>query len=78
MPVPPLTAMSVPARVMVPEAVIGPPDAVKPVVPPDTFTEVTVPVPVIVDQVGTPPTLTVSTCPLVPIPNLANVLDADE
>ena len=34
---------SVPARVIVPELVIGPPLVVRPVVPPATFTEVTVP-----------------------------------
>jgi hypothetical protein len=43
-PVPPLATARVPARVIVPEEVIGPPDVVSPVVPPDTATEVTVPV----------------------------------
>ena len=45
-PVPPLEAARVPARVMVPEVVIGPPEVVRPVVPPDTFTLVTPPLPV--------------------------------
>lgn len=44
-PVPPLATFTVPLRVMVPFVVIGPPEVVKPVVPPDTATEVTVPVP---------------------------------
>lgn len=45
-PVPPLEAARVPARVMVPEVVIGPPEVVRPVVPPDTATLVTEPPPV--------------------------------
>jgi hypothetical protein len=44
-PVPPLATARVPARVIVPEVVTGPPEVVSPVVPPDTSTEVTVPVP---------------------------------
>lgn len=44
-PVPPLAMPSVPASVMVPEVVIGPPEVVRPVVPPDTFTLVTPPPP---------------------------------
>lgn len=44
-PVPPLATFSVPAKVIVPDVVTGPPDVVKPVVPPDTLTEVTVPDP---------------------------------
>ena len=40
---PPFTATNVPANVIVPEDVTGPPDVVKPVVPPDTSTLVTVP-----------------------------------
>ena len=44
-PVPPLSTSRVPARVMVPEVVTGPPEVVKPVVPPDTLTDVTVPDP---------------------------------
>jgi len=44
-PVPPLATANVPARVMVPEPVIGPPLVVKPVVPPDTSTLVTEPAP---------------------------------
>jgi hypothetical protein len=42
--VPPLAVASVPAKVIVPDVVIGPPDVVKPVVPPDTATLETVPV----------------------------------
>ena len=44
-PVPPLATANVPARVMVPEPVIGPPLVVKPVVPPETSTLVTDPAP---------------------------------
>ena len=44
-PVPPLAIANVPASVTVPDVVIGPPDVVKPVVPPDTATLVTDPVP---------------------------------
>ena len=43
MPVPPLATAKVPANVIVPDVEIGPPDVVKPVVPPDTSTLVTVP-----------------------------------
>ena len=42
---PPLATFNVPASVMVPDEVTGPPDVVNPVVPPDTPTLVTVPVP---------------------------------
>jgi len=42
-PVPPLATPSVPPRVSVPEVVIGPPLKVRPVDPPEAFTEVTVP-----------------------------------
>ena len=42
-PVPPLATASVPARVIVPELVIGPPLVVRPVDPPDTPTDETVP-----------------------------------
>jgi hypothetical protein len=45
-PVPPLATPRVPARVIVPEVVIGLPDVVRPVVPPDTATLVTEPPPV--------------------------------
>ena len=41
-PVPPLVVANVPASVIVPDVVIGPPDVVKPVVPPDTCTLETV------------------------------------
>ena len=42
-PVPPLSISSVPPSVIVPEPVTGPPEVVRPVVPPDTPTLVTVP-----------------------------------
>jgi hypothetical protein len=42
-PVPPLATPNVPARVIVPDVVIGPPLVVKPVVPPATLIDVTVP-----------------------------------
>lgn len=55
-PVPPLAAARVPASVMVPDDVMGPPEVVKPVVPPDTATEVTVPEPgVTVEEIVMPP-----------------------
>ena len=44
-PVPPLDATRVPDNVIVPLVVTGPPDVVRPVVPPDTSTLVTVPAP---------------------------------
>jgi hypothetical protein len=44
-PVPPFATASVPESVIVPEVVIGPPEVVRPVVPPETATEVTVPEP---------------------------------
>jgi hypothetical protein len=44
-PVPPFATARVPAIVIVPLPVIGPPEVVRPVVPPDTSTDVTVPVP---------------------------------
>ena len=53
-PVPPLATARVPARVIVPELVTGPPEVVKPVVPPETSTEVTVPDVVVI---ATPPTV---------------------
>ena len=43
-PVPPLATPKVPASVIVPEVVTGLPETVRPVVPPDSATEVTVPV----------------------------------
>ena len=63
--------MSVPASVMVPLAWMGPPDVVKPVVPPETSTEVTLPVPLTVAQTGSPEPLISSICPLVPVPPFA-------
>lgn len=53
-PVPPLATASVPAIVMVPVVVIGPPLVVRPVVPPLTLTLVTVPVPEGVAHVPSP------------------------
>ena len=49
-PVPPLATARVPARVMVPEPVTGPPEVVSPVVPPETSILVTVP-PVLVEEI---------------------------
>ena len=43
-PVPPLATASVPLIVNVPLLVIGPPEKDRPVVPPETFTDVTEPV----------------------------------
>ena len=37
--VPPLATLSTPSSVIVPEAVIGLPDVVRPVLPPETLTE---------------------------------------
>ena len=54
-PVPPLATANVPPRVIVPVVVIGPPEKDRPVVPPDTSTDVTVPVPETVDHVGVAP-----------------------
>ena len=51
-PVPPLAIANVPASVIVPVLVTGPPDVVKPVVPPDTSIDVTVPEPAMFCQVG--------------------------
>lgn len=44
-PVPPFAIASVPAKVIVPDDVIGLPEVVRPVVPPESATDVTVPVP---------------------------------
>jgi hypothetical protein len=44
-PVPPVATFNVPAKVMVPEVVTGPPEVVRPVDPPETLTEVTLPLP---------------------------------
>lgn len=51
---PPLVTATVPAKVIVPVPVIGPPELVRPVVPPDTSTLVTVPAPEGVDQMPSP------------------------
>lgn len=75
-PVPPLAIARVPARVIVPDVVIGLPDTVSPVVPPDNATDVTVPPELAACQVGTPPER-VSTYPFVPAVNFDNVLVAD-
>jgi hypothetical protein len=50
-PVPPFVPTKVPASVMVPVVVTGPPDVVKPVVPPDTSMLVTVPPVPVADNV---------------------------
>jgi hypothetical protein len=60
-PVPPLAIANVPPRVNVPEVVIGPPVKVRPVVPPEPFTDVTVPVPARYAQVGAAVALDVNT-----------------
>lgn len=49
-----MATFSVPASVTVPELVIGPPDVVKPVMPPDTSTLVTVPAPGVLHVVLVP------------------------
>lgn len=63
-PVPPLATTSVPASVTVPELVTGPPEVVRPVVPPDTSTLVTVPAPGVLHVVLVP--LVDSTLPALP------------
>ena len=60
-PVPPLAIANVPASVIVPEPVTGPPEVVNPVVPPDTSIDVTVPEPAIFCQVGADAPLDVNT-----------------
>lgn len=60
--VPPLAVANVPPNVIVPDDVMGPPDVVNPVVPPDTSTLVTVPV-VGVAHPGEPAPLLVNICP---------------
>lgn len=54
-PVPPFATASVPVMVIVPVVVIGPPLNVRPVDPPLTSTDVTVPVPVNVVHEGVAP-----------------------
>jgi len=65
-PVPPLATASVPASVIVPVLVIGPPEVVRPVVPPDTATDVTVPLPATVAHDVFVP-LVVRNLPLFPV-----------
>ena len=66
-PVPPLATANVPAKVIVPAAVIGPPEVVRPVVPPDTATLVTVPVPPAeMYSTSVAPVLTAKTLPALP------------
>jgi hypothetical protein len=55
MPVPPFATASVPAKVIVPDDVTGPPEVVKPVVPPDTSTLVTVPEPAPLNAISIDP-----------------------
>ena len=50
-PVPPLATFSVPASVIVPLVVTGPPDVVRPVVPPLTLILVTVPAPLVGEEI---------------------------
>ena len=73
-PVPPLATANVPAAVIVPEEVTGPPLNERPVVPPLTLTLVTVPVPDAVVHVGAPDPLDVSTCPAVPADEYASAV----
>ena len=61
-PVPPLATISVPPTVSVPVVVIGEPVKVRPVVPPDAATDVTVPPPA-VDAMVMPPALFVTVMP---------------
>jgi len=56
-PVPPFATFRVPARVIVPALVIGPPDVLRPVDPPEKSTEVTLPLPELVVTVVPPPLL---------------------
>jgi hypothetical protein len=67
-PVPPLATAKVPAKVIVPAAVMGPPDVVKPVVPPETATLVTVPEPLAeMYSTSVAPELTAKTLPALPL-----------
>ena len=50
---PPLATFSVPASVIVPLVVTGPPDVVRPVVPPLTLMLVTVPAPLAGEEIVT-------------------------
>ena len=50
-PVPPLAIAKVPASVIVPDVVMGEPDTVKPVVPPERATLVTVPPPPLIESI---------------------------
>ena len=72
--VPPLAIAKVPARVIVPEVVTGPPEVVKPVVPPDTSTLVTVPSGLTAQDVSAP--LVVRYFPEFPVCDGANALNA--
>jgi len=66
-PVPPLATAKVPAKVIVPAADIGPPEVVNPVVPPETSTLVTVPVPPAeINSTSVVPILTAKTLPALP------------
>ena len=66
-PVPPFATANVPANVMVPDPVIGPPLVVRPVVPPLTLILVTVPPPPdVAIQLVTPAPSVDNTYPLVP------------
>lgn len=70
-PVPPLATLRVPPRVIVPLTVMGPPLVVRPVVPPETSTEVTVPPAAGVAEMVMPPAVLVIET-LVPAVRLAN------
>jgi len=64
-PVPPLATANVPARVRVPEVVIGPPEKERPVVPPAASTLVTAPPPVAAIVIVPVPFVTVIPAPAV-------------
>jgi len=71
--VPPLATANVPPKVNVPDAVIGPPFKVNPVVPPEPLTLVTVPADALT-QVGVPVPFDCNNCPAVPAAVIANAL----
>ena len=65
-PVPPDAIANVPPSVIVPDEVIGPPEVVSPVLPPDTLTDVIVPDPTVAYSRPDAPELTRKTWPAVP------------
>ena len=71
--VPPADMPKTPPKVNVPDAVIGPPFKVNPVVPPEPLTLVTVPADALT-QVGVPVPFDCNNCPAVPAAVIANAL----